>query len=143
MGAAQLSTVYQYNHQSGTLHLPLGDGAPTPVAIKVCPISAWHMQAFKHPAMTDLSVVALWCRRIEGYCWRSSPQEIRAEGRRFPALGQVEMQHAVRAFLSKLEQIDPLSAPTDGMSTPCLFPSMHACIYFSFFSELSFKGSTW
>ncbi|BDA46287.1 hypothetical protein COCOBI_08-3790 [Coccomyxa sp. Obi] len=76
VGAAQLSTVYQYNHQSGTLYLPLGDGAPTPVAIK----------------------------------------EIRAEGRRFPALGQVEMQYAVRAFLSKLvEQIDPLSAPTNGV----------------------------
>lgn len=40
MGAAQLSTVYQYNHQSGTLHLPLGKEAPTPVAIKVCPYFA-------------------------------------------------------------------------------------------------------
>jgi hypothetical protein len=35
-GAAVLHTVYQYNHQSGSLHLPLADGTVTPVAIKVC-----------------------------------------------------------------------------------------------------------
>ena len=29
-----LHTVYQYNHQSGTLHLPLQSGSCSPVAIK-------------------------------------------------------------------------------------------------------------
>ena len=35
--AETLSAVYQYNHQAGTLHLPLGEGsANSPVAIEVC-----------------------------------------------------------------------------------------------------------
>lgn len=71
MGAAQLSTVYQYNHQSGTLHLPLGDGPPSPVALKVCPISAWNLQALMHPALTELDLLALavWCQRFQGNGW--------------------------------------------------------------------------
>ncbi|KAK9917227.1 hypothetical protein WJX75_002070 [Coccomyxa subellipsoidea] len=72
-GAALLHTVYQYNHQSGTLHLPLGSEAATPVAIR----------------------------------------EIRAEGRKFPALDQIEMQEAVRSFLINLEQ-ESTHATTNG-----------------------------
>lgn len=35
--AGILTDVYQYNHQAGTLHLPLGEGsAASPVAIEVC-----------------------------------------------------------------------------------------------------------
>ena len=33
-GVEVLHTVYQYNHQSGTLHLPLQSGSCSPVAIK-------------------------------------------------------------------------------------------------------------
>ena len=33
-GVEVLHTVYQYNHQSGTLHLPLHSGSCSPVAIK-------------------------------------------------------------------------------------------------------------
>ena len=32
--ASTLQTAYQYNHQSGTLHLPLASGGSSPVAIK-------------------------------------------------------------------------------------------------------------
>jgi hypothetical protein len=36
--AGQLSSINQYNHQAGTLHLPLGEGArASPVAIQVRP----------------------------------------------------------------------------------------------------------
>lgn len=34
-GVEVLHTVYQYNHQSGTLYLPLSNGSQSPVAIKV------------------------------------------------------------------------------------------------------------
>ena len=34
-GVEVLHTVYQYNHQSGTLYLPLRSGPSSPVAIKV------------------------------------------------------------------------------------------------------------
>ena len=33
-GVEVLHTVYQYNHQSGTLYLPLQSGSYSPVAIK-------------------------------------------------------------------------------------------------------------
>lgn len=44
-------------------------------------------------------------------------QEIRAEGRKFPALDQVEMQEAVRSFLINLEQ-ESTHATTNGDALP-------------------------
>ena len=88
------------------------------------------------PVLIELRLVAVFvsCRDFEeSGGWLSSLQEIRAEGRRFPALAQVEMQRAVRAFLSKLEQIDPQLPPTSGESAPCLF---HACMHACFISML-------
>ena len=38
-GVSVLETAYQYNHQSGTLHLPLRRGGSSPVAIKVGHVS--------------------------------------------------------------------------------------------------------